>query len=499
MTHFDDYYPKFCSWVGYDNPINILQIQEKAALDRLVEELRRTKSLDIATEIWKRINQKMLIKGSMQFSADPKLNVVIKEDFRTRIEEVQSEEESNVIARDLLLRYTNFYYVELDRNFGLAADAKVQGQDKKQFIGAEGKFVSLFTRMNNRLSASEVIMLEDGPEAEKRKKADVEFSRMSDATAWDYLYSLTYFSYTHYYFGRPDRPIQPMPLAAPSRDIMDPDDVIGDVDRVTEQLGQNQQMPPPSSPPPEPPTATMPILPFQSPPPESPTHTTPEPPEYVQASSEPPATAEQPTLLNEGSDKEREMSAIRETIKEGDIAEALNRINNLRPTLNDSEFDALLSETFQYCMQNYSLHGVTKIAEYLKKLPNTPKYAVMFGELRGRALEIMEDAKLEQHNGISWAEVDAAELFKFTPKEQSQFKQAAITGIASYIRIGNSGIRPAAKVAKAFDILFATDLDLPTKRALIKGIKRLREEREDTKDIENDFGIIEADFSEYAN
>jgi len=34
---------------------------------------------------------------------------------------------------------------------------------------------------------------------------------------------------------------------------------------------------------------------------------------------------------------------------------------------------------------------------------------------------------------------------------------------------------------------------------LIKGIKRLREEREDTKDIENDFGIIEADFSEYAN
>ncbi len=523
MAHFDDYYPKFCNWVGYDNPIDA-QISRKAVLDEMVKELKRTGSLDIATELWKEINLTMLLKGSMHFSADIKTNVAIKDDFRARIKRVQGEEDTDVIARELLMRYMNFYHNEIYDNFVAAKDALVVGQDKKQFIGAEGKFESIYTRMNSRLSASELIMLGEGDEEAKRKMADMEFRRMTDTTAWNYLYSLTYFAYDHYYFGRPQRQIQPVPLAAPGREeiqhIREPEDLkkfIEDTDAI-EQRDRNQQAPP--SQPPEQPATTMPEPPFPSPPPEPPTPTMPAPPEPVQNSPEPSVTAEQSesaqeppaqssestNVLSGRSEKVKRMDDINDIkadISVRNVNDALSKIGRLNPPISNPERVELAVAAYEYCLQSASLYGIMQVAEEFitRSYISNPEEAL--DDLRQHVLEVIEviektlpgpGNERSAYMYLVLRTAQAIKLFSLPSKDMDPFKGVAATAMINYIT-ADKLINEAVVIADAFQIRF-TDLEPQTKKDLIYKIKQCKEGKIPTDELENVLGITEADLSE---
>ena len=228
--HLNDYYPKYCSWMGLDSPTTDEQRAEKAELDGLLCQINETGSMDAATKLWQKTNQSLLVRGYIKYSSDPEIDDRIKVRLYERIKDVKTEDEANAVSRELLIRYANFYQDKIINYFTDMEHRSVVDLNRSNLIGSESKFGGIFTRLNSRLSASENLLkglsLEDA--LKRSKEVDGLFSKWSDSVAWDYSHAIIYNAYKNYQLGSEERepqpppehivPMQPVPLTSPGRD-----------------------------------------------------------------------------------------------------------------------------------------------------------------------------------------------------------------------------------------------------------------------------------------
>lgn len=113
--HLDDYYPRYLSWAGLDQPTSDEKIlMERARLDALYNDISDNWSMSSAIKLWAEINKSLLNTNYVVFSeGDHSEHERITMRLTARIDNVSTEDEASAISRELLIRYANFYRNEI--------------------------------------------------------------------------------------------------------------------------------------------------------------------------------------------------------------------------------------------------------------------------------------------------------------------------------------------------------------------------------------------------
>jgi len=231
------YYKRFCDWADSISPVGE---NTKRRLDGLVEEVKATRSMGAAIELWREVNLIWLGRDTIRYGVklpeelDKLLSLCIKaerpeelekkkklyteklddlrkrnklysheivlERMRLKVRRAESPEEANAVSRELLIRYLDFYNPIISGTVSGWTDYRVDKENAQKYIGSERKHSEMIALMNENLS--------NGEDADMDNTNSMKhFLRHSDSNIWWYLYRVVaYELYKNGVFGS----IQPL-------------------------------------------------------------------------------------------------------------------------------------------------------------------------------------------------------------------------------------------------------------------------------------------------